>query len=230
MSHARPLLAIRRSVPAPAPVERLAWAVLAVLACTLAHETVYQLLYPGAYRAAMTLTGHDGYWAALSVGVVLATSWLIGVAAWQLRRLHREAVTTPALAADEGPGIASYLRLVAATWVRLAMLAGLAFTFQENLEAIAAGRPVRGMDVILGHALVPLLVVLAATLLMSFVVALVRWRRRVLLGRLATIDQPWSRMRARRARSLRDTLAFGRHPGATWASRAPPQGSPSLAL
>jgi hypothetical protein len=204
--------------------------VLALLACTFAHETTYQLLYPGAYRTAMTLTGHDGYWTALWVSVAMAAVGLGGVATWQLRRLHREAATTPALAADEGSAITTYLRLVGGTWARLVLLGALAFTIQENLEALAAGLPVRGMDVILGHGLLPLVVVLVGTLLMSFVVALVRWRRRVLLGRLATMDQPWARSRARGLRALRDTLAFGRHPGATWASRAPPQRGGSIAL
>ena len=97
MTRSRPVLAVRRSTTVPARVERVGWLVLAVLACVLAHEATYQLVFGGAesYRAAMTLLGHDGYWLGLSVAVAVATLALIGVAAVQLRRLQREAASTP---------------------------------------------------------------------------------------------------------------------------------------
>jgi uncharacterized membrane protein len=232
MSRAQSVLAVRRSVSAPARGERIAWLVLAVLACMVAHEATYQLLYPGtsAYRAAMTLMGHDGYWLGLSVAVAVATIVLVGVAAAQLRRLHREASSTPALAMGEGTAIATYLRLVAATWLPLAILATLVYTAQENLEALGAGLPLRGLDVILGHGLLPLLVILAATLLMALAVALVRWRRRVLLGRLVAAARPWSRHAAspRRASAVRRLPVL--HLGGTWASRAPPRVASTIAL
>jgi hypothetical protein len=206
--------------------------VLAVLACVLAHEATYQLVFQGsgAYRAAMTLMGHDGYWLGLTLAVGAATLTLVGVAAYQLRRLHREAASTPALAADEATGLASYLRLVAATWIRLALLAALVYTAQENLEALGAGLPLRGLDVILGHGLLPLLVILVATLLMALAVALVRWRRRVLMGRLAAAAHPWSRgaLAHRRSTSSRPTLA--QHLPGSRASRAPPIVAASIAL
>ncbi len=184
MSQARPPVAVRRSASASAPAERASWAVLALLACVLAHEAVYQLVYPGpnAYRAAMTVMGHDGYWVGLSLAVGVTTVALVMVAVAQLRRLHREAASTPALAAEERGGLAAYLSLVGATWLRLALLATLVFTAQENLEALGAGMPMSGLDVVLGHGVLPLLVILAATLVMALAVGLVRWRRRVLLG------------------------------------------------
>jgi hypothetical protein len=232
MSHAQPTLAARRSVATPARAERIAWSVLAVLACVVAHEATYQLLYPstGAYRAAMTVMGHDGYWVGLALGVGVATLTLIGVAIVQLRRLHREVTSTPALTADEATGIGSYLRLVAATWLRLGVLAALVYTAQENIEALGAGLPLRGLDVILGHSLLPLLVILAATLLMALVVALVRWRRRVLLGRLAAPARPWSRHVARQRHAVSDRPLHALHLGGAWASRAPPPVATTVAL
>lgn len=232
MSQARPPVAVRRSASAPAPAERAAWAVLALLACVLAHEAVYQLVYPGpnAYRAAMSVMGHDGYWLGLSLAVAVTTIALAMVAVVQLRRLHREAASTPALAADERAGLAAYLRLVGATWLRLALLATLVFTVQENLEALGAGMPMPGLDVVLGHGVLPLVVILAATLLMALVVGLVRWRRRVLLGRLAAAARPWSRSSAARHHLGSETHAPQRHAAGTRPSRAPPLRVAPIAL
>lgn len=231
MSHARPILAVRRSVAAPARAERVAWCVLALLACLVAHEATYQLLYPapGAYRSAMTVMGHDGYWLSLTLGVALATVALVAVVAVQLRRLRQEAATTPALDAGEASGPVAYLRLVAGTWARLALMAAATYTVQENLEAMAAGLPFQGLDVILGQGLVPLLLVLAATFVMSLAVALVRWRRRLLLGRLAAGARPWARS-IRQRRSDRTLPRPTRRPEGAWASRAPPLAAIARAL
>lgn len=231
MSHARPLLAVRRSASRPARVERIGWLVLAAIACLLAHQITYQLLYPGgAYRPAMTLTGHDGYWLVLSGALAAATAALIVIAAVQLRRLHREAASTPMLAAGEAAGFRSYLRIAAWTWLRLASLAVLMFTAQENLEALAAGLPVRGLDVVLAHGLLPLLVILVATALVALVVALVRWRRRILLGRLAMAAPTWSRDAARPRRAAHYIPAPARQLAGAWVSRAPPSSILPLAL
>lgn len=232
MSQARPPVAVRRSASASAPAERASWAVLALLACVLAHEAVYQLVYPGpnAYRAAMTVMGHDGYWVGLSLAVGVTTVALVMVAVAQLRRLHREAASTPALAAEERAGLAAYLSLVGATWLRLALLATLVFTAQENLEALGAGMPMSGLDVVLGHGVLPLLVILAATLVMALAVGLVRWRRRVLLGRLSALARPWSRPRAARRRLGSETHAPQRHSIGTRSSRAPPPRVAPIAL
>lgn len=231
MPHARPLLVVRRSGSAPRRAERVAWCVLALLACLVAHEAAYRLMYPGVgpYRTAMTLLGHDGYWVGLAVSAVVATGVLIAVAVAQLRRLQREAATTPAFAADERVGARAYLALVAGTWLRLALLAILAFIAQENLEALGAAQPVRGLAVILGHGLLPLVVILAATLPMALAVALVRWRRRVLIGRLARVAHTWSRQVSRHARSGASPSLDGRTPAGTWASRAPPRRAAPIA-
>jgi hypothetical protein len=232
MSHARPLLAVRRSVREPARAERIGWFVLAALACVAAHEATYQLVYPDqrSYRAAMTMMGHDRYWLVLSSMLALAALALIAVAAVQLRRLRMEAGTTPILSADEPAGIATYLRLVAQTWLRLAAAGVVLYTFQENLEAVAAGAPVGGLDVILGHGLLPLVVLLAAVTLMAVVVALVRWRRRVLLGRLSATSITWVRDTAPRRRRGQASPAVLRYLMGAWVSRAPPRRAVLIAL
>ena len=165
----------------------------------------------------------------MSVAVGAATLALVGCS-WRSSSAAStgEAASTPALAADEHTGPVAYLRLVGATWLRLALLAALMFTAQENLEAVAAGLPIRGLDVILGHGLLPLLVILATTLLMALAVALVRWRRRVLLGRLAAAARAWSRARSPSRHGGPDPL-LGFRPADTWGSRAPPKVATTIA-
>lgn len=232
MSRARPLLAVRRSASAPAPAERIGWGLLALLACVLAHETVYHLVYPdrGAYRDAMRVMGHDGWFMGLVAVVLAATVALVVLAAAQLRRLRAEAASTPALDADEASALRTYLGLVAATWLRLASLAVVVFTTQENLEAFVAGLPLRGLDVVLDHGLLPLLVIVGATLLMSLAVALVRWRRRVLLGRIAGAVATWDRASGRRSRPRVALSAITRLVVGARTSRAPPHAVSPLAL
>ncbi|MFN8520436.1 MAG: hypothetical protein U0667_13800 [Chloroflexota bacterium] len=178
----------------------------------------------------MTVLGHDGYWVGLWVGVAVASAFLGALAVVQLRRLHREAATTPALAVTERTGPGSYLRLVAGTWVRLTLLAVLMFTIQENLEALAAGASFRGIDVALGHGLLPLLIILAASLVMSLVVALVRWRRRVLLGRCAAPAVAWDRAPASQRRPGESIAPASRRVAGFLTSRAPPHVGTSFAL
>ena len=73
------------------------------------------------------------------------------------------------------------------------------------------------------------LVIVATTLLMALAVALVRWRRRVLLGRLAAAVRPWARTSARRApAAIHPKPAL--HLMSSWGSRAPPRVVASIAL
>jgi len=164
---------------------------LALLACVLAHEGTYLVSYGGgaSYASAMRSTGHDGYWLWLVVAVVAATVGLAFVAALQLRRLRREATASPTTSG--GDGLRGYLSLLLGSWARLAIIAGCLYSVQENAEAIAAGLPVQGADVLLRHGLMPLLLVLLATLMVALVAALVHWRRLVLLGRIPALAHAW---------------------------------------
>jgi hypothetical protein len=63
---------------------------------------------------------------------------------------------------------------------------------------------------------------------MSLAVALVRWRRRVLLGRIAAAARAWSRATPRRPGSTRRVPTL--RPVGAWASRAPPEVAATIAL
>jgi|GEM_PF-3488168 len=223
MSQRRASLTLRSSVRRPARLERVAFTLLALLACVLAHEGTYLVSFGSgaSYASAMRSTGHDGYWLWLVAAVVAAIAGLTMVAAVQLRRLRREVTASPTT--GDGDGLRDYLSLLLGSWARLALMAGLLYTAQENAEAIAAGLPVQGVDVLLRHGLAPLVLVLLATLIVALVAALVHWRRLVLLGRIPATAHDWAPAVStpRLRHGLR--LAFRtRVPGAR-ASRGPPR-------
>ncbi|MBX3028947.1 MAG: hypothetical protein KF809_02185 [Chloroflexi bacterium] len=198
MSRPAPLLHIRRSRPDASGRERLACLVLAALACVLAHELSYHLRYgSGArYSDAMRLWGHDGYWLALTTGVGLAAGILAWVAIRHLRRLHREAHGAPV---TDVTGAGRTLgALTGHAWLRLAGLATLLFTLQENLEAILVGHPAPALAPLLGDGAVALVAIVGTSLLVAVVVALTRWRQLVLLGRIRARTHDWPRTRPAR--------------------------------
>lgn len=190
---------VRRSHTAPIRGARVTGAVLALLACLLGHEVAYLVRFGAgpAYDTAMSRSGHDGYWLVFVTAVLASVVVIAAVAAAQLLRLQREAGTAPVM--DEAGGIRTLVALTRRTWVRLAIAAMVIYTVQENTEAILAGGPLPGPGLLIGHDLPAALVVLASTLLVAAVVALVHWRRVVLLGRLASASATWPRPRARRS-------------------------------
>jgi len=201
--------------------------VLAALACVLAHEVTYLVAYGGGatFATAMRTSGHDGYWPWLVSAVAIATVGLVLVTTRQLIRLHREATQLPA--ENDGLGLRSYVSLTLRAWARLALMAGLLYTLQENAEALAAGLPIQGVDVALRHGCLPLVLVLLATLVVAAVAALVHWRRLALLGRLAAGPRVWSRPTGG-ARGVRTTPALRSRVPAANGSRAPPSDRRSL--
>lgn len=219
----RAALTLRSSKRQLARPERLAWVVLAALACVLAHEATYLLSYGAGttYAATMTQTGHDGYWLALLLAVTVATVGLALVAIRHLRRLHREAASAPTL--SDGDGIGGYLSLAVGSWARLALAAGLLYTAQENAEALLAGAPVQGLDVVLRHGALPLLMILLATLVVALVAALVHWRRLVLLGRIAVPVHDWDPAAALAHPRFDAALPGRSHIPGSQGSRAPPR-------
>ena len=104
------------------------------------------------------------------------------------------------------------------------------FTAQENLEGAAAGLSLRGLDVVLGHGMAPFLVILATTLFMSFAVALVRWRRRVLLGRLARRGSHVVPRHGASPPGVDPPGAVASVQPTRWGRRAPPKVASTIAL
>ena len=62
------------------------------------------------------------------------------------------------------------------------------YAVQENAELVLAGLTPSGLDALGAHGLLPILVVLATTLIVATVVALVGWRCRALLARIRAGD------------------------------------------
>ena len=160
---------------------------LALASLASGHEFIYLLSGgPGeGYAAAMREGGHDRYWTSFVLVVLAVLACLVAVSAAQLRRLRRLAART-AIGGHRVRDAATtrYRRLLGPLWLKVAAAAVAGYLLQENVETVSAGGPLPGFGVIGGeHALaVPILV--AVSLVVAAVGALVGWRREILLARL----------------------------------------------
>ena len=172
---------------------------LTLAAVSVSHHLTYLLAHgPGAgYAEAMTQRGHDTYWTEFLVvvgGAVLVTSV---AAVRQLIRLTRQATAMTSTSVAD-PGVGRLLRRFGPLFLKLALLTTAAFLIQENVELIAAGAAIPGLDVLAGDHSIALPLILAVTAVLAFVRALVDWRRDVLLARLRRAGRPHSRGGVRR--------------------------------
>ena len=179
----------------------LATLVMASLAAS--HELIYLLAHgAGAeYDRAMREGGHGRYWTGFVLTVAGITLVLALIVVRQLRRLHRQTslVRTGRLRVDDD-GLGLFARQATRLWLLVSAGTSLAFMAQENLETLAAGHPLPGLDVVSGEHAVALPVVAFVSSLVALVGALVRWRRQVLLARLHRSTDPVQR---RAPRTLR---------------------------
>ncbi len=173
-----------------ARVGRLAGlALLAFVALFLAHDAIYVAEYGAgrSYAAAMAATGHDGYYVPASLIVGVAA--LLAAVATLLRLGHLTIVAQSAAGRasrrrfiDVGP---TYFDELRALWSRLGPAVVLLFVLQENTEALLAGRAIPGADVLFGPGAGLVLPILGiATFLLAVVGAAIRWRTRILLGKV----------------------------------------------
>lgn len=207
----------------------LATLVMASLAAS--HELIYLLTYGAGpeYALAMRDGGHDRYWTSFILTVAGVSLVLTVIAVRLLHRLHRQTslVRTGRLSEDRGFGL--FARQAARLWLLVSAGTVAAYLAQENLETIAAGHPVPGLEVASGDHAVALPVITLMSLLVALVGALVRWRRHVLLARL---HRSWGPVRRRARRTLRPS-AISR-PASTrgvrsHGLRAPPASGPVTA-
>lgn len=205
---------------------------LALASLAAGHELIYLLAHgPGeGYAAAMREGGHDRYWTSFVLVVLAVVACLVAVAAAQLLRLRRLAVGVAigGLSVRDAP-TTRYLRLLGPLWLKVAAVAVVGYLLQENVETVSAGGPLPGFGVISGkHALaVPILV--AVSLVVAAVGALVGWRREILLARLRSGFRP----RRQDARTTRRPTPVDRPrhgcEGRRNGVRAPPERLPHLA-
>ena len=174
-------------------VRRTAFAGMAAVAFVLAHNLVFLAGYGTAYEDALTRTGHTDAWnnavlAVLGLGVLLLVS-----ATWRLHRLGLLARGSARLA-HEPAGIGGFAGQLGRLWLRLTLVTTVWFVIQENLEHRSAGEPLPGLSV-LGSSDYPnaLLILAAVALGVAAVGALFRWRRDVLVARIAAARQRWRR-------------------------------------
>ena len=201
---------------------RVALAVLIAVSAVAAHQVTYLLGFGGdGFGRAIGAGGHDGYWAPFVALVLLAATILALVTVRQLRRLSAHAAHLGSGSHPSGE-LRGFLWAAAVLWFRLGVATTIVYAVQENVERVLVGLGPSGLDALAAHGLLPIIVVLVASLVVATVAALVRWRCEVLRARLAR-DGAQPRRRkpasARPPRSMRVPLAST---PAARGSRAPP--------
>jgi hypothetical protein len=173
----------------------LGFIAMTLVALVIAHNLVFLLRYGSGFDEALAHSGHDGAWGT-AVAVVLAAA--LGLAGLGACRLYRLGLLARILAASEGelrPGASGFGRQLVGLWVLLAGATTLLFIVQENIEHQHVGDGLPGLAV-LGSAVYPnaALVIAVVALAVAFVVALFRWRRDVLVARIAAASLGWQRV------------------------------------
>jgi hypothetical protein len=206
---------------------RLATAIGIVISMTvalvLAHDLAFLARYGSAFGEALAHAGHGPAWTGAAAGSVAIGAGLLVAALLGLRRLRGIAEQLRASGTSSEPCRRAFLRSWAISSARLAFTTTLLLTIQENLERVSGG--VAGPNVGLlmsAEYRWALLIVIGVAIAVSFVAALVAWRRAVLV----------SRIRAARRRPIRASIVprpaveAVRRPFAVvrgrWPVRAPP--------
>jgi hypothetical protein len=197
---------------------------MSLVSLVVAHNLVFLVAHGASYGDALVQTGHGSAWET-AVGVVVAAGFgLLIVAAWRLHRLGLLARDLGARTGRLEPATGRRVTALVWLWLRLTASTAVLFAIQENLEHQAAGAALPGLAV-LGSTGYPdaLVVIAAVALVVAFVGALIRWRRDLLVARIAAALR---RVRGRPIRSPRPTSGDLAHRwaiiGRGLAVRAPP--------
>jgi hypothetical protein len=183
---------IGRIVAAMATGRRtLGFLAVTLVALVVSHNLVFLIAYGAGYDEALAHSGHAGAWGTAVAVTLAAAIALFGLGSW---RLYRLGVVARALSAGEGgfrPGRAGFVRQLVGLWLGVAAVTTVLFVVQENLERRQIGEALPGLSV-LGSAAYPhaAFVITAVALAISFVVALFRWRRDVLVARIRSAATP----------------------------------------
>lgn len=205
-------------------VRRTGFAVMSAVALVLAHNLVFLAGYGPAYGEALGRTGHGATWSSAVLIVLGLGVMLLVAAAWRLRTLGvlaRAAAREAILPSDRRGFVGHLVRL----WPRLTLLTLALFVLQENVEHYNIGEPLPGLGVLLSSEYPNALLIFGVVaLVVAIVGALFRWRRDVLLARMAAARPRWRRASGR---SVRPSLAWvdglaGSLLGRRLAVRAPP--------
>ena len=160
---------------------------LALASLAAGHELIYLLSHgPGeGYAAAMREGGHDRYWTSFLLVVLAVLACIITVTAAQLLRLRRLAIQVEIGGLDvRDAGLGRYLYLLGPLWLKVAVVAIAGYVFQENVETLGVDGTLPGLGVVAGEHVLAVPILMAVSLIVAAVGALVGWRREILLARL----------------------------------------------
>ena len=193
------------------------------VALVLAHDLAFLARYGSAFGEALAHAGHGPAWTGAVAGSIAIGAGLLVAAILGLWRLGLIADQLRAHGTSSEPRRRAFLRSWLIRAAGLALTTTFLLTIQENLERIGGGvaGPNGGLLVSAEYPwAIP--IVIGVAIAVSFVVALVAWRRAVLV----------SRIRAARQRPARSSIVRRPAVGATrrplavlhgpWAVRAPP--------
>lgn len=194
-----------------------------MVALVLAHDLVFLVRYGSVYGEELAHFGHGPAWTGAVIGSLgLGLGLLIG-ALLGLFRLWRLANHVDARPTSGDPRLAIFLRSWTVASIRLAGVTAVLLTIQENVERMGLGLPGPNVAILLSrdYPSAPALLV-AVSIAVAFVLALVQWRHDVLVIRIGAARRPSTRpARARRPAGAPDlrpqTFIRGR-----LAVRAPP--------
>lgn len=164
-------------MPRPNPRRIAIAAALSPLALVLSHNLAFLATYGAGSEEALTATGHDQAWssavnATITISVLLGMLALIRVVVlWRTaRRLEGESGMR---GRTDGQAFAG---TVLATWWCLALITTCWFLLQENLERVAVGQPLPGLDPLLSEGPIgPLLIIPAISLIIALITGLFLW-------------------------------------------------------
>jgi hypothetical protein len=170
----------------------LGFLAMTLASLVVAHNLVFLLAYGAGFEEALAHSGHDGAWGT-AVAVVLSSALsLLGLGTW---RLYRLGVIARSHGASEGnlqPAPSGFGGRLVRSWISLTSATALLFVIQENLERQHMGEPLPGLAVLgSGEYANAAFVIAAVALAVAFVVALFRWRRDVLIARIAAVGAQW---------------------------------------
>jgi hypothetical protein len=194
------------------------------IALTLAHELVFLARWGSRYNEALVHAGHGESWSAAVLTSVVLAAVLAMVAGARLAHLgvlvRRSGARPGSESLDRGGLLRAWLRL----GPRIAVVAVVLLTVQENLERAAIGQAMPGLGILLTAEYANgLWIALAVGLAVGLVAALFQWRRATLIARLRA-----ARLRVPRATAAPSRTGLRAHAptqsllGRHSALRAPP--------
>ena len=192
--------------------QAIRFAALAIIALLVAHDAVFALRFGvgQGMDAAMSESGHDGWWTPLTIAVailggVLAAGACVRVVGLSTRLGAQAAgrargVDCGAMAAPPAEPAVASVREVAygpellRLWRGLLACVTAALVVQENLEHLLSQGQLPGLEPLAGPLTIPALVVVS--FVFAALGALVRWRISILQRRIAATCAGWPRASA----------------------------------